>query len=191
MNDYNSVEIQTKTHSNLNLSDQTTFRLNEINKIKDHFHSEIQESKTMSKKLSKYFAAFDYIDKTLSATSAGISTISFTTVAGIPAGLASASFTLIFSLTKGIIKKLLKVTRKKKKKHNNIVTFAKRKLNSIETLMSQTLIDLDISHEEFKTIVNETEKYEKMKESIRNTKISDKLRKNSINIRKNNGNAYT
>ena len=73
----------------------------------------------MSKKLSKYIAAFDYIDKTLivlSATSGGISIISFTSVIGVPAGLASASFTLIFSLTTGIIKTLLKVTRKKKKK---------------------------------------------------------------------------
>ena len=47
---------------------------------------------------------------------------------------------------------------------------AKTKLNSIETLMSQELIDLDISHEEFKTIVNEKEKYEQIKENIRNTK---------------------
>ena len=37
---------------------------------------------------------------------------------------------------------------------------AKSKLNGIETLMSQALIDLDISHEEFKTIVNQKEKYE-------------------------------
>ena len=50
---------------------------------------------------------------------------------------------------------------------------AKTKLNSIETLMSQALIDLDISHEEFKTILNEKEKHEKMKESIRNIKSRD------------------
>ena len=115
----------------------------------------------MSKRLSKYIAAFDHIDKTLivlSATSGGISTISFTSVIGIPAGIASASFILVFSLTTGIIKKLLKVTRKKKKKHNKIVMLTKSKLNSIETLMSQGLIDLDISHEEFKTIMNEKEK---------------------------------
>ena len=58
------------------MSDQTKFRLNEINKIKDYFNSEIQERKIMSKKLSKYIAAFDYIDKTLivlSATSGRIS----------------------------------------------------------------------------------------------------------------------
>ena len=52
---------------------------------------------------------------------------------------------------------------------------AKSKLNSIKTLMSHALIDLDIIHEEFKTIVNEKEKYEQMKESIRNTKIRDGL----------------
>ena len=66
---------------------------------------------------------------------------------------------------------------------------AKSKLNSIETVMSQALIDLDISHEEFKTIVNENEKYEQMKENIMNTKSKDKLSENSRAIRKNSGNA--
>ena len=65
----------------------------------------------------------------------------------------------------------------------------KSKLNSIETLMSQAIIDLDISHEEFKTIVNEKEKYEQMKESIRYTKSRDELSENSRDIRKNSGNA--
>ena len=118
------------------LSDQTNFRLNEFDKIKIYFNSEIQERKTMSKKLSKYIAAFDYTDKTLivlSATSGGISIVSFTSVIGIPAGIASASFTLIISLATGIIKKPLKVTIKKKKKHNKIVMIAKSKLNGIET----------------------------------------------------------
>ena len=128
----------------------------------------------MSKKISKYIAAFDYIDKTLiilSATSGGISIISFTSFIGIPAGIASASLTLIFSLSTGIIKKLLKATRKKKKKHNKIVMLAKSKLNSIETLMSQALIDSDISHEEFKTISNKKEKYEQMKKVLEIKKV--------------------
>ena len=77
----------------------------------------------------------------------------------------------------------------KKKEHNKIVMLAKSKLNSIETLMSQALIALDISHEEFKTTVNEKEKYEQMKESIRNTKSRDELTENSRDIRKNNENA--
>ena len=55
--------------------------------------------------------------------------------------------------------------------------------------MSQALIDLHINHEEFKTIINEKEKYEQMKESIRNIKSRDELSENSIDIRKNSGNA--
>ena len=172
MNELNSIETQSNLDA-IPLSDQTKFWLNEINKIKDYFNSKIQERKTTSKTLSKYIAAFDYIEKTLivfSATSGGISIISYTSVIGIPARIASASFTLIFSLTTGIIKKLLNLIRKKKKKHNNIVKLAKSKLNSIETLMPQTLIDLDISNAEFKTVVNKKEKYDQMKEKIRNTK---------------------
>ena len=53
MNDCNFVETLTNTHSNLNLRDQTKFRLNEINKTKDYFNFEIQERETMSKILSK------------------------------------------------------------------------------------------------------------------------------------------
>ena len=73
MNECNSIETLSNTYSNLNavaLSDQTKFRINEIIKIKDYFYSEIQERKVMSKKLSKYIAAFDYIDKNLIVLSA-------------------------------------------------------------------------------------------------------------------------
>ena len=89
---WNSIETLNKY---LDLSDRTKFRLNEINEIKDYFNSEIQERKTMSKKHIKYTVAFDYFDKTLivlSATSGGISIISFASVIGAPAGIASASF---------------------------------------------------------------------------------------------------
>ena len=85
-------------------------------------------------------------------------------------------------------KKIIESNTKEKEKNNKIVILAKRKLNSNETLMSQALIDLDISHEEFKTIVNEKEKYEQMKESIRNTKSRDELSKNRRDIRGNSGN---
>ena len=44
---------------------------------------------------------------------------------------------------------------------------AKSKLNSIETLISQALIDMEISHEEFITILKEKDKYEKMKDNLR------------------------
>ena len=113
--------------SALSLNDQTKFRLNEINKRKDYFESEIKERETTSKKLSKSIASLDYMDKVLialSATSGGVNIISHGSVIGIPAGIISSSFTLIFSLTTGIIKNLLKETRKKKKKHSKIIMIA-------------------------------------------------------------------
>ena len=100
-------------------------------------------------------AACDYIDKfliVLSATSGGVSV-------GALVRIASASFTLVFSLTMGIIKKLPNITRNKKKKNDKILMLTKSKLNSIETLESQTRIDMEISHEEFITILEEKDKY--------------------------------
>ena len=93
-------------------------------------------------------------------------------VVGAPVGMVGASFTLIFSLTTGIMKKLLIITGKKKKKPDNILMLAKIKLNSIETLVSQALIDMEISNGEFTKIMKEKKKYEKMKLNVRN--VSEK-----------------
>ena len=98
----------------------------------------------MSKRLSKYIASFDYIDKSLIVlpkTGGSISIASFATVIGAPIGIASVSFSLTFSSSTGIMKKLLKTTRNKKKKHNKIVMSARSKLNSIESKISETLIN--------------------------------------------------
>ena len=118
--------------------------------------------------MSKYITIFDYIDKiVLSVSGSGISIISFASTIGVPAGIASACFTLIFSITAGIIKKLLSTTIKKKEKHNQILMLAKSKYNSIKALISQALNDINISQKEFITILKEKDKYEKMKEDIK------------------------
>ena len=101
MNKNNSLETIDKT----NLSEQTKFRLNEISKIENLFIEEINQRKSCSQKLSKYVTTFDYVDKiliVLSATTGGVTIISFTSVIGAPVGIASANFTLIFSLTTGM-----------------------------------------------------------------------------------------
>ena len=103
----------------------------------------------------------------LSATSSGICITSSASVVEAPVKIASASFTLIFSLTTGIIKKLLSITRNKKKKHNKILMLPKSKLDSIVTLVSQALVDMEISHERFNAINREKQKYERMKENVR------------------------
>ena len=151
------------------LTDQTKFRLYEIRNNENNFINEINQQKLYSKKLNRYVPIFDYIDKILiilSATAGGISIISFTTAIGAPIGIASARFTLIFSLTTGIIKKLLDITRKKKIKHDQILMLAESKFNNIETLMSQALNDLNISHKEFIMILEEKDRYERMKYNL-------------------------
>ena len=104
MNKSNSIGAIDKT----DLSEQTKFRLDEISKIENYFIEEINQRKSCSQKLSKYVTTFDYIDKiliVLSATSSGVSIISFTSIVGAPVGITSASFTLILFLTTEIIKK--------------------------------------------------------------------------------------
>ena len=97
-----------------------------------------------------------------------MSIISLTSVTGAPVGITSASFTVIFSLTAGIVKILLNITRKKKKKHDQVLRLAKSKVNSIDTLISQALIDMEINHEEFITILKEKDRYEMIKENLKN-----------------------
>ena len=159
------------------LSDQTKFRLYEIKKMENFFIKEINETKSCSKKLNKYATIFDYTDKILIILTAGtgvVLIISFTSTIGVPAGIASASLTLIFLIITGMIKKLLNITRSKKKKHDEILMLAKSKFNSIETLISQALNDMEISHEEFITIFKEKDRYEKMKENIRDKNDNEK-----------------
>ena len=124
----------------------------------------------MSKKRSKYISFFDYFDKSLivlSVTIDGVSIALFATVIGIPMGIASASLGLAFSLCTGLVKKLLKATRNKKKEYNEIVMLARSKLNIIESKISEALINNQISHEGFMTIINEERNYRELKDSIR------------------------
>ena len=131
MNESNSIETIDKT----NLTNQTKFWLDEISKIENYFIKEINQRKSCSKKLSKYVAVFDYIDKiliVLSATTGGVSICSFTSIVGAPVGIASASFNLIFSLTTGITKKLLNVTRKKRKSMIKLLCWLKVNLIALK-----------------------------------------------------------
>ena len=60
---------------------------------------------------------------------------------------------------------MLKLTKKRKKKHNKIIVLAKNKLNTIDTLLSSALNDSEISHEEFSNIITQANIYENIKEN--------------------------
>ena len=125
MAEFNSVECNSYEARNIypNLSatpsNEQQFRLKKINKTKDYFVAEIKKRELMSKILSKYIASFDYFDKSLvflSLTTSSISFASFATVIGALVGMMSARCSFAFSITTGIVKKLLKTLRNKKKK---------------------------------------------------------------------------
>ena len=156
----NSYETH-NIYPNLNtvpLSHQQQLRLNKIKEIKDYFVSETKERELMNKRLSKYIASFDYCDKwliVLSITTGSISIASFATVIKAPAGIIIASFSLALLISTGIIKKLVETARNKTKKHNIIVILARSNLNSIESIISEALINNEINHEDVMMIINE------------------------------------
>ena len=111
MDECNSVKHDFHETSNIypnltaNILNEQQF--NKITQIKDYFLAGIRERELMSKNLSKYFAFFEYLDKSLtvlSVTTGSISIASFATVIGAPAGIMSASCSLAFSITTGFLK---------------------------------------------------------------------------------------
>ena len=144
-----------------NISNEQQLRLNKTNEITDYLLAEIRERELISKNLSKYIASFEYFNKSLiflSVLASSISIASFVSVIGAPAGIIGASCGLTFSITSGFVKKFLKTIRNKKKKHNKIVMLARSKLNSIESKISEALVNNKISHEDFMAILNEEKK---------------------------------
>ena len=159
-----------KMNNIIELTDVNKYRQDEINKIRDYFNNEIKERKNIIKKLNKYLVSFDYLDKifiTLSASFGTLSIASYASIVAIPAGITGASLTLVFTIGMGISKSLLKLTKKRKKKHNKIILLAKNKLSTIDTLLSSALNDSEISHEEFSNIITEANIYENIKENIK------------------------
>ena len=111
----------------------------------------------------------------MSASFGTLSIASHATAIGILVGIAGSSLTLIFTISTGVNKSLLRVTKKRKKKHNKIIALAKSKLNMIDTLLSSALNDSKRSHEEFTNIITEKNTYENIKENIKDMAESSYL----------------
>ena len=170
-----------KMNNIIKLTNVNKYRLDEIDKIRHYSNNEIKERKDIIKKLNKYIVSFDYLDKIFIALSASLGTLSiasYASVVGTPAGIAGSSLTLIFTIGTSISKSLLKVTKKRKKKHNKIIALAKNKLNTIDKLLSSALNDSEISHGEFSNIITEANIYENIKEILRNLRQNRVRKKN-------------
>ena len=125
----------------------------------------------MSEKHKKICITLNYTEHFLILASTITGCVSVSAVAsliGIPIGIRSSAIGLkICAITAGI-KKYKSIIKKKKKKHDKIVSLAKSKLNRIEVLISKSLIDSNISYDEFVSINNVLKEYEEMKEEIKN-----------------------
>ena len=130
----------------------------------------------MSKKRKKKFkkcGVLNYIDHSLIAiyTITGCVSISaFASLVGIPIGITSSAIGLKICAITAAFKKYKSITERRKKKHDIIVLLAKSKLNSIEVLISKTLIDSVISHDGFVLINNVLKGHDKMKGKIKKLK---------------------
>ena len=142
----------------IKLEDQTNYRLIEISKIKDYFRPEIQYQQSLTNKLSKYLTILDYSNKILTVVVTIFSgTNFFPHVKGRKQllGLITPVFSLLSSLSFGIIIKLHQETKLRKKKHNRLLYLAKNKLDCVKMLISNSIKDGIIDHDEHLEIIKE------------------------------------
>ena len=98
----------------------------------------------------------------------GISIAAFASGVGLPVGIALSGTSLLLSLATAITRKFFKFFTVKQEKHKAIKLFAQSKLDSIANFISQIMQDRDISPTEFYKVLQEVEKYRKLKADIRN-----------------------
>ena len=149
----------------IKLEDESNYTLSEINKIKDYFNKEIQYQQILTNKLSKYLTIFDYSNKILTVDLTVFSgTNIFAHVKGKKKLLGLITvFSSLFSLSFEINIKLQQETKLRKKKHNRLLYLAKKKLACIELLISNSIKDGIINHDEFLEIVKEKKEYDSLK----------------------------
>ena len=141
----------------INLKDQSNYRLSEISQIRNYFNEEIQYQQSLANKLSKYLTVFDYSNKILTVVLTVFSgTKIFRNVNNKKLlGLIVSVFSLSFSLSFGIIIKLQQETKLRKKNHNKLLYLVKNKLDCIEMLVSNSIRNGIISHDEFLEFLKE------------------------------------
>ena len=124
----------------------------EIGKIKDYLEQEIKYQQFLTSKLSKYLTGFDYAEKILTVfLTAFYGTSIFAHVKGEKQllGLIASVFSLLFCSSSGVVKKLQQETKTRNKNTTNYCTWLKTKLDCVEILVSKSVMDGIIHHNEF------------------------------------------
>ena len=138
------------------------FRLKNINETRNYLVEEINQNELKSKKHKKIYRVLNYTEHLLIliSTVTGCTSISaFVSLVGILVGITRSAIGLKICVITAGIKKYKSITKKKKKKHDEILSLAKSKLNSLVVLISKTFIDSSISHNEFVLINNVSKEF--------------------------------
>ena len=122
----------------------------------------------MSSKVCRVLDYIDHLAIVISTITGCVSISAFVSLVGIPIGITNSVIRLTICAITAWIKKYKSIFKKKKKKHHKRKMLAKSELNSIEFVIFKTLIDLNISHDEFVLINNALKEFYDMNEEIEN-----------------------
>ena len=132
---------------------------------------EIEVRERIAKKMKRFNTITGIVDTgliTSTVITGGISIAAFANGVGLPVGIALSGTSLLLSLATAITQKSFKIFTVKQEKHNAIKLLAQTKLDSISKIISQAMEDGDISPTEFHKVLQEVEKYRRLKADIRN-----------------------
>ena len=167
-------ENETKIYPDLNPTapqEPQAYCLNKLSEIEAYFLNEIEVLEHIAKKMKPFITIAGIVDTgliTSTVITGGISIAAFASGVGLPVRIALSGTSLLFSLATTFTRKSFKIFTVKQEKHDAIKLLAQNKLDSIANIISQAMQDRVISPTEFHKVLQEIEKYRKLKADIRN-----------------------
>ena len=165
---------ETKIYPDLNPSapqEPQTYRLNKLSEIEAYFLNEIEVREQIARKMEQFNTITGIVDTgliTSSVITGGISITAFASGVGLPVGISLSGTSLLLSPATAITRKSFKIFTVNQEKHDSIKLLAESKLGSIANIILQAMEDEDTSPTEFYKVLQEVEKYRKLKADIRN-----------------------
>ena len=142
-----------------------------MSEIESYFLNEIEVREQVTKKMKRFNTVTGIVDTglvTSTIITGGISIAAFASGVGLPVGIALIGTSLLLSLAAAITRKSFKIFTVKQEKHDAIKLLAQSKLDRIANIILQAMQDGDISPTEFHKVLQEVEKYRRLKADIRN-----------------------
>ena len=167
-------ENESKIYPDLNPTapqEPQAYCLNKLSEIEAYFLNEIEVCEQIVKKMKRSNTITGILDTgliTSTVITGGISIAAFASGVGLPVRIALSGTSLLFSLATTFTRKSFKIFTVKQEKHDAIKLLAQNKLDSIANIISQAMQDRVISPTEFHKVLQEIEKYRKLKADIRN-----------------------